>query len=169
MPAAPLEQQVAMRARRDTRFAQVLTTLLEAPTTPRGTLERVAAGSLNEQRLGALVHDFVDGALPTSDVQARLRLRTPQAVHRLRTRGKLIGKAVGNQTYFPAWQFDGDQIRTDLPRILELIGRFTNDPLAADRVMRLEHADLGGKSIAHALRLKKSVDQAWQTLTALGA
>lgn len=166
---APIARQVAERARTDAGFAQVLDALLEAPTAPQGTLERIAAHALNDQRRAALVDDFVAGALPTPKVQALLRLGTPQAVHRLRSRGKLIGAAVGNQTWFPAWQFDDARLRADLPEILELLARFTTDPLAADRIMRLTHDDLGGISIAEALRHSDTAADARRMLTALGA
>ena len=118
---APLAHQVAVRAQKDTRFAQVLDALLTAPTTPQGALERITARELSDQRRAALVEDFVDGSIRTPDVQALLKVRTPQAVHRLRSRGKLIGRAVGNQTWFPAWQFDGGRLRPDLPQILESV------------------------------------------------
>jgi hypothetical protein len=166
---APLVRQVAARAQEDASFARVLDALLAAPTAPQGTLERITAHKLNTQRRAALVQDFVGGALPTPDVQARLGLRTPQAVHRLRTRGKLLGAAVGNRTWFPAWQFDADRVRQDLPRILELLARFTSDALAADRIMRIKHDELGGTSIAEALRRTKTAETAWRMLTAVGA
>lgn len=166
---APLARQVAERARTDAGFAEVLDAILGAPTAPQGTLERIAAGSLNDERRGALVREFVEGSLPTPKVQQRLALHSPQAVHRLRSRGKLLGSAVGNQTWFPAWQFDSDRLRTDLPQILELLARFTSDPLAADRIMRLTHEELGGSSIAEALRRPKSADTAWRMLAAVGA
>jgi hypothetical protein len=166
---APLARQVAVRAQNDSRFARVLDALLTAPTSPQGTLERIAARTLSDQRRAALVEDFIDGSIRTPQVQALLKLRTPQAVHRLRSRGKLIGSAVGKQTCFPAWQFDGDRVRPDLPRILELLARFTSDPLAADRVMRLKHDELGDTSIAEALRKPKTTAIAWQMLTSLGA
>ena len=166
---APLARQVAERARTDAGFAEVLDAILGAPTAPQGTLERIAAGSLNDERRGALVREFVEGSLPTPKVQQRLALHSPQAVHRLRSRGKLLGSAVGNQTWFPAWQFDSDRLRTDLPQILELLARFTSDALAADRIMRLTHEELGGSSIAEALRRPKSADTAWRMLAAVGA
>ncbi|MGO4442241.1 hypothetical protein AB4Z42_02670 [Mycobacterium sp. 2YAF39] len=167
--AAPLAHQVAARALKDSRFARVLDALLTAPTVPQGTLERVAARKLSDQRRAALVEDFVAGSMRTPDVQKLLKLQTPQAVHRLRSRGKLIGSAVGNQTWFPAWQFDGGRVREDLPQILEQLTRFTSDPLAADRVMRLKHDELGNASITEALRKPKTADTAWRMLTSLGA
>ncbi|MBO0866639.1 MAG: hypothetical protein J2P16_16390 [Mycobacterium sp.] len=166
---APLARQVAERARKDSRFADVLDALLDAPTAPQGTLERIAADGLNDERRGALVREFVEGAWPTPTVQARLGKRSPQAVHRLRSRGKLLGSAVGNQTWFPAWQFDDDRLRPDLPRILDLLGQFTSDPLAADRIMRLKHDELGGSSIAEALRRPRTAETAWRMLAGLGA
>jgi hypothetical protein len=166
---APLVRQVVERARTEPGFAEVLDAILGAPTTPQGTLERVAARSLNDERRSALVREFVEGALVTPKVQQRLALHSPQAVHRLRSRGKLLGSAVGNQTYFPAWQFDADRVRPDLPRILELLTGFTTDPLAADRIMRLTHDELGGASIAEALRRPKTAEAAWRMLASIGA
>ena len=60
-------------------------------------------------------------------------------------------------------------MRPDLPRILELLARFTSDPLAADRIMRLKHDELGGTSIAEALRKTKTAGIAWRMLTSIGA
>jgi hypothetical protein len=76
---------------------------------------------------------------------------------------------VGNQTWFPAWQFDDGRLRPDLPRILELLTQFTSDPLAADRIMRLRHDALRGASIAAALRRPETADTAWRMLAAVGA
>jgi hypothetical protein len=166
---APLARQVAERALKDAGFAEVLDAILEAPTAPQGTLECIAVQRLNDQRRGVLVREFVEGSLPTPQVQTRLGLKSPQAVHRLRSRGKLLGSAVGNQTWFPAWQFDNDRLRPDLPRILDLLARFTSDPMAADRIMRLTYEELGGSSIAEALRRPKTADTAWQMLAAVGA
>jgi len=166
---APLARQLAERAQQDSGFAEVLDAILEAPTVPHGTLQHIAARSLNDERRGALVREFVEGSLPTPQAQARLGLKSPQAVHRLRSRGKLLGSAVGNQTWFPAWQFDDDRVRPDLPRILELLARFTSDPLTADRIMRLQHDELDGSSIAAALRGPKTADTAWRMLAAVGA
>lgn len=139
------------------------------PTGPQGTLERVAARKLNDRRRAVVVQDFVGGALRTAEVQQLLGVRTPQAVHRMRSRGKLIGSAVGNQTWFPAWQFDDGRVRSDLARILELLARFTSDPYAADRIMRIEHGELSGASIAAALRRPKTAEVGWRMLTDLSA
>lgn len=166
---AALVRKVESRARDDAEFAELLDALLDAPAAPQGTLERTTARELNEHRHAALVREFVDGALPTPRVQALLGLGSPQAVHRLRTRGKLLGTAVGNQTWFPAWQFDADRLRLELPRILELLARFTSDPVAADRVMRITHDELDGRSIAEALREPETADSGWRMLAALGA
>jgi hypothetical protein len=171
MPAAvaPLVRQVEARARQDAGFAQVLDELLLAPTTPEGTLEHVAANSINERRRAVLTSDFKAGALSTSDVQHLLRFASPQAVHRLRSRGKLLGAPVGNQTWFPAWQFDDDRLRTDLPRILDLLAQFTSDPVAADRIMRMTRDQLDGSSITETLRHPATADTGWRILTSLGA
>ena len=165
----PLVRDIEARARRDARFMRVLDALRDAPTGPEGSLERSAAHLLNEQRRAVLITDFTDGALTTAQVQAQLGYATPQAVHRLRTRKRLIGAPVGNTTWFPAWQFDGGRLRVELPSILEELARFTGDAVAADRVMRLQRDDLGGSSIAEALRDPATERAAWRALTALGA
>jgi hypothetical protein len=166
---SPLVRQVEARARQDAGFAQVLDELLLAPTTPEGTLEHVAASSINERRRAVLASDFMAGALPTSEVQHLLRFASPQAVHRLRSRGRLLGGPVGNRTWFPVWQFDDDRLRTDLPRILDLLTQFTSDPVAADRIMRMTRDELDGSSITEALRHPATADAAWRILTSLGA
>src|ERR1700739_1625817 len=97
---APLARQVAERAMNDPRFAEELDALLEGAPGPQGTLERVAASSLNDERRGALVREFVEGSLPTPEVQERLDLHSPQAVHRLRSRGKPVGAGGGNPNRF---------------------------------------------------------------------
>jgi hypothetical protein len=166
---APLARQLAERAQEDSGFAEILDALLDAPTAPQGTLERLAASSLNDERRSALVRDFIEASIPTPQVQSQLGLKSPQAVHRLRSRGKLLGSTVGNQTWFPAWQFDDGRLRPDLPRILELLTQFTSDPLAGDRIMRLRHDALKGSSIAAALRRPETADTAWRMLAAVGA
>jgi hypothetical protein len=168
-PVTLLVRQVEERARRDPDFAELLGTLLDAPTAPREELEHVAARTLNDERRGALMSDFVEGAIPTRKVQELLGHQTPQAVHQLRRRGKLFGMAVGNNTWFPAWQFEGDRLREDLPAILKLLARFTSDPAVADRIMRIKHEELAGASISQALRRKKTARTAWQMLAAVGA
>jgi hypothetical protein len=168
-PVGVLVRQVEERARRDPDFAELLATLVDAPTAPKEELEHVAARTLNDERRGALISDFVEGALPTREVQALLGHDTPQAVHQLRRRGKLLGTAHGNNTWFPAWQFEGDRLRPDLAEILKLLARFTSDPVAADRIMRIKHDELAGASIATALRRKKTASTAWQMLAAVGA
>ena len=167
--AIPLARRVEARVRRDPDFAVVIDALLQAPSSPSGQLEMVAASALNQQRRQAVVGDFVEAALPTPEVQALLGLATPQAVHRLRSRGKLIGEAVGNQTWFPAWQFDADRVRPDLGRILGAVHHFSADPLAVDRVLRLAQDELDGLSIAEALRHPALAETAWRLLTAVGA
>ena len=165
----PLVREVRERAERDPGFAEVLELLIDAPTRPDGTLERIAAAELNRTRRAALTEDFRDGALPTPAVQHLLGLRTPQAVHRLRSRGKLLGATIGNQTWFPAWQFEDDRPAPELPRILELLTRFTADAMAADRIMRITRPEFDGGSIAAALGDPDTADTAWQLLADLGA
>lgn len=167
--ATPLARRVEARASRDRDFAAAVNALLQAPSSPSGQLEMVAAAFLNQQRREAVVRSFVEGSLPTPTVQTLLGMGSPQAVHRLRSRGKIIGAAVGNQTWFPAWQFDPDRLRPDLSRILEAALRLSGDPLAIDRTLRLAHDELDGLSISEALRRPAMAETAWQLLAAVGA
>ncbi len=168
-PVSALVSQVEARVRRDPDFAKLLDALLDAPTVPMEELERIAAHKLNSERRGGVLSDFRTGALPTREVQSRLGYETPQAVHELRRRGKVLGVTVGNHTWFPAWQFDGGRLRSDLPDILVLLARFTSDPVVADRIMRIKRDELAGVSISEALRRKKTASTAWQLLNAVGA
>jgi|SRR5690242_20668232 len=164
-----LLSQVEERARRDPDFAELIEELLEAPTRPKGKLELVAARKLNHNRRTGLMADFLDGAISTREVQTRLGYQSPQAIHQLRRRGQLLGMTVGNNTWFPAWQFETDQVRSDLPEILDLLARFTSDAVVVDRIMRIRRDDLGGASLAEALRRKKTATTARTMLAALGA
>jgi hypothetical protein len=155
------------RAKADSEFAGVLDALIDAPTRPDGDLDRLAAREVNDRRMRAAVEEFCAAALPTSEVQRLLCLGTPQAVHRLRTRGRIVGKQVGNRTWFPAWQFSGGGLRPDLAQILALLLRWSDDPVAADRVMRLVRDDLGGSSVATRLDDPGWAEQAWTVLSEL--
>jgi hypothetical protein len=157
------------RARLDPDFADLLASLVEAPTSAAGQYERIAAQEVSDRRRGDALDEFLRSALPTSAVQELLHLGTPQAVHRLRSRGRLIGLQHGNHTWFPAWQFSGGELRPDLPVILERLGEFTIDPVAADRVMRLVRDDLDGMSIASALDSPARASAAWDALAELAA
>jgi hypothetical protein len=168
-PVALLVSQVEERVRRDPDFAELLEALLDAPTAPRERLERVAARKLNDDRRGGLMSDFLDGAISTREVQSRLGYDSPQAIHQLRRRGQLLGITIGNNTWFPAWQFETDRLRSDLPEILKLLGTFTSDPVVGDRIMRIKHDELAGASISEALRRKRTASTAWQMLAAVGA
>jgi hypothetical protein len=98
-----------------------------------------------------------------------LHLGTPQAVHQLRRRKRLLGLQSGNATWFPAWQFDLGRLRPDLPVILEHLARFTADPIASDRAMRLVRDDLDGRSLSDALKDPRTAPTAWAILDSLGA
>lgn len=168
-PVSALVSQVEERVRRDPDFAKLLDALLDVPTSPMEELERVAARKLNNERREGLINDFRAGAISTREAQLRLGYETPQAVHELRRRGKVLGATVGNNTWFPAWQFADGRLRADLPEILDLLARFTSDAVAADRVMRIKRDELAGASISEALRRKKTAATARQLLAAVGA
>jgi hypothetical protein len=157
------------RAAEDPRFVGALLELVEAPTSTAGSLSRVAAAAVNRQRRDAARRQFLENAIVTSDVQRMLGLRTPQAVHRLHSRGKLVGRQIGNATWFPTWQFHHGDRRDDLDEILSALSELTTDAIAADRIMRLERDELGGQSIADAIDRPRKRAVAWSILRALGA
>jgi hypothetical protein len=161
--------RVEARAEVDPDFAGLLDRLVGAPGGAAGELTRLAATDLDQRRRAEAQDQFKAGALATAEVQSRLGLGTPQAVHRLRSRGRIIGAPIGNHTWFPAWQFSGRGLRPDLARILGLLGRFTADPIASDRIMRLVRDDLGGLSVAAALDDPDCEEQAWSVLAELAA
>jgi hypothetical protein len=168
-PDDALVHRVQERAAREPAFATVLEAILEAPPADTRELTSVAAREVNDVRRQQSLVEFRDGALSTAEVKERLGRSSAQSVHVLRSRGRLIGRTIGNATWFPAWQLQGGELRDDLPRLLDVLGRFTDDAVAADRVMRLRRDELGGRSIAAALDDPKRAATAWNLLGALGS
>ena len=167
--AVALAQRAQARAAREPAFAAVLEAILDAPTTAAGELTRVAARNVNDGRRQQSLADFRAGALSTAEVQHRLGRSSAQSVHVLRSRKQLLGRTLGNATWFPAWQFSDGRIRSDLPEIIQTLHRFTADSIAADRVMRLRRDELGGRSIAEALDRKRIAATARAILADLGS
>ena len=167
--SAELLARVETRARVDPRFRDALEAFVDAPQRGAGSYTRTAAGEINSNRRRNAVEDFKAAALATADVQKLLALGTPQAVHRLRSRGRLIGLQSGNATWFPSWQFSGGRLREDLPGILEALGRFSRDPIACDRAMRMVREDLGGRSLSQAIDEPNWSLAAWAALAELAA
>src|SRR3954469_10316469 len=91
-----LLHEVERRLRGDAEFAGVLAAVVDAPTRSAGSYRHAAASALNERRRREALEGFQQRALRTADVQALLGLGTPQAVHRLRSRGRLVGEQQGN-------------------------------------------------------------------------
>lgn len=165
---ATLGKRAAARAAREPAFATVLEAILEAPTTGAGELTHVGARRVSDARGQQALDEFRAGSLTTSQVQQALGRSSAQAVHVLRSRGKLLGRTIGNHTWYPAWQLADGQLRADLAEVLDAIGRFTTDAVAADRIMRLRRDELGGKSIAAALDDPQWAASARNLLGALG-
>lgn len=161
--------RVAAEARRDPEGVRPVLQVLvgEEPEVGAGRLRPVAS-RLNDARVAAAHDEFRSGALTTDDVRRRLELRSRQAVHALRDRGRLVGRTFGNATLFPAWQFDGPGLRADLSALLEALRRFTTDAVACDRVMRLPRPELGGTSLAESLDDPRRRELAWALLDRLG-
>jgi hypothetical protein len=163
--SALLLQRASARAEVEPEFEEVLAALVDLPTSSAGEYDALAANLVNARRTTSAVQEFTDAALSTAEMQEVLALGTPQAVHRLRSRGRVLGLTQGNHTWFPVWQVQGGALRPDLPRILELLSRFTKDVVAADRVMRLRREDLDEQSIAGALDDRRLGPLAWSALS----
>jgi hypothetical protein len=155
------------RAQLDPDFFDLLARLVDAPSSSAGRYERLAAQGLNDARRRNVIEEFKAAALPTGAVRELLGVGTPQAVHRLRSRGRILGLAIGNQTWFPEWQFSSGAIRPDLPEILARLNRFSSDVIAADRTMRLVRDDLGDLSIAGSLNQPETASTGWAVLDEL--
>jgi hypothetical protein len=162
-----LARRARERARHEPAFATVLEAILDAPPAEDRALTRIAASQVNDVRRQQALAEFRAGALSTAEVRERLGRSSVQAVHVLKSRGQLLGRTIGNVTWFPAWQLQGGALRDDLPRLLEALGRFTDDAVAADRVMRLRRDELSGRSLAEALDDPKRAGTAWNLLGAL--
>jgi hypothetical protein len=159
--------RVSVEARRDPeRVRPVLQVLLGDEPDHEGGLREVAS-RLNESRQESVLAEFRAGSLTADGVRRLLALRSRQAVHQLRQRGRLIGRTLGNTTWFPAWQFAGGALRPDLPALLGRLRGFS-DAVAADRVMRLPREELDGRSLAEALEDPKSAELAWALLDRVG-
>ncbi len=166
---ADLLQRVAVEAKRDpSRVEPVLRAILGALPQVSPTLRRVSHSVNDAGRLTALA-EFTDAALTTRQALERLpTITTPQGIHRLRKIGRLLGRTIGNATYWPSWQFGDVGLRKDLEKLLAALRRYVgDDEIAADRVMRLPRTELGGRSLAEVLD-GDAADSAWVMLDTLG-
>ncbi len=91
-PSAHVIAKAEARAQLDPDFFDLLARLVDAPSSSAGEYERLAARGINEARRRDVVEEFKAAALPTRTVQELLGVGTPQAVHRLRTRGRILGQ-----------------------------------------------------------------------------
>ena len=119
--ADALAKRARARATREPAFATVLEAILDAPTEDAVELTHMAARQVNDARRQQALDEFRAGALSTAEVQARLGRSSAQSVHVLRSRGRLLGRTIGNGTWFPAWQLEGGALREDLPRLLDAL------------------------------------------------
>jgi hypothetical protein len=160
--------RIAEEAEREPeRVLPVLHALLGEPVKITEELRPTAARVGQNRRLSAL-NAFKAEALTTAAVAEHLGVATPQAVHQMRGRGKLLGRTIGNVTYHPAWQFTDAGLRVELGEILRAITAFTTDAVAADRIMRLPREELHGRCVAEALDDPEQADDAWRILHRLG-
>ncbi|MGH9042628.1 MAG: hypothetical protein ACRDZ3_20630 [Acidimicrobiia bacterium] len=160
--------RVLVEARRDPRrVGPVLQVLVGEEPDHVGGLREVAS-RLNESRLESVLEEFRDGSVTADAVRRLLGLRSRQAVHQLRQRGRLLGRTLGNTTWFPVWQFAAGTMRPDLPALLGRLRQFSTDAVAADRIMRLPRSELDGRSLAEAIDDPHSAERASVLLGRLG-
>lgn len=105
------------------------------------------------------------GMLSTQEVASVLDI-SPQAVHKRRRAGKLIGIAQGLNHYsFPAWQFEGNHTVAGLERVLNVLG--DHDPLMQVVFMLNPNDRLDGQRPLDLLRAGR-LDEILTTASALG-
>ena len=164
-----LLERVAAAAERDPTTVRPVLQVLAGDEPDRVSALRPVAAKVNATRVRSALEEFKDGAWTTDDVVHRVyRFRSRQAVHALRARARLLGRTMGNATWFPSWQFADGDLRPDLGEILEALARFSADAVACDRVMRLPRSELRGRSIAEALDRPRDRRLAWRLLDAVG-
>jgi len=164
-----LLDRVAAAAERDPASVRPVLQVLVGEVPDHPSALRPVADRVNTQRLEGVLDDFKKGSWTTGDVLREVpRFRTRQAVHALRTRGRLLGRTIGNATWFPRWQFHDGDVRPDLGDILEALLRFSTDAVADDRVMRLPRGELHGRSIAESLSRPREQRLALRLLGAAG-
>ena len=164
-----LLERVAAAAERDPATVRPVLQVLAGDEPDRVSALRPVATQVNAKRLQAALDEFKDGSWTTDDVLQHLRrFGTRQAVHALRARGRLLGRTIGNATWFPRWQFADGDVRPDLSEILDALARFSTDAVACDRVMRLPRSELRGRAIAEALDRPRDRRLAWRLLGAVG-
>ena len=156
--------KIAARAATDLDFRRVLDLIADLPARPAGQTVAYAAQAVNGARRRAMHDEFMARSLTTEAARQLLGAPRAQNLHTARQRGRLIGQTFGNVTYFPAWQFDGGAIRPDLARILDGLGRYADDAVVADRVMRLPREELDGRSIIDGIDDSRLAPTAWIVL-----
>lgn len=164
-----LLERVAEAAGRDPDTVRPVLQVLAGDTPEWVATLRPVATLVNAERLRATLEEFKQGSWTTEDVLHHVpRFRTRQAVHVLRARGRLLGRTIGNATWFPRWQFVDGDLRPDLAQVLGTLSRFSSDAVACDRVMRLPRSELQGRSLAEALDRPRDQRLAWRLLGAVG-
>lgn len=156
--------KIAARAATDVDFRRVLDLVADLPARPADEPVAYAARAVNGARRRVMHDEFRAQALTTEAARQLLGVARAQNLHTARQRGSLIGQTFGNVTYYPAWQFDDGAIRSDLAQILQALGRYADDAVIADRVMRLPREDLDGRSIIDALDDARLGPTAWIVL-----
>lgn len=164
-----LLERVAAAAERDPATVRPVLQVLAGDTPDRVEALRPIAARVNAERLRAILEEFKAGSWTTVEVLRHLRrFRSRQAVHALRARSRLVGRTIGNATWFPRWQFADGDLRPDLDEILAVLTEFSTDAVACDRIMRLPRSELRGRSIAEALDRPRDRPLAWRLLNAVG-
>jgi hypothetical protein len=154
---ARLLARVAQRAKDDPdAVLPTLRVLAGEPPYARSTKKRdlhALALEINRARLLADQAEFVAHSWTAEQVAAHLNVKSRQAVAQRRQRGTLVGAVVGNQTYYPDWQFAAAGLAPDLDRLLALFRcAGIDDAHEIDEVLRMPHSELRGRTLLAAWR-----------------
>lgn len=116
---------------------------------------------VSRERRAVAIGDYTAASLTADELIAAC----PAIADRL---SELPSRTVAGTARYPAWVLAGDDLRPQLDPLLRLLGDYTSDAAAADRVMRLRRDDLGGGTLIEALDDPVRQQLAWQLLASLG-
>ncbi len=150
MSHAVLLDAVAARLAEDPAHVEAVLRLIADPdAVPERASISSRAAAVNIARQASRRGDFVAGAHRGDQVREMLGSVSRQALsQRVRAR-RLLALRIGNNSWFPDWQFDAEgQV---LPGLGDVLDRLPADALAADLLMRAALPEEGGSCPAELL------------------
>lgn len=108
---------------------------------------------INRARVLADRTEFIAHSRTAEQVAAHLGVNSRQAVAQRRQRGTLLGAVIGNQTYYPDWQFGPEGLLEGLPELLALLRESgLGDARTATDVLTMRHSELRARTLVDTWR-----------------